>query len=93
MAFIGTEYRWNFVREAKPFDYFIWKDITTGLQLAFFYEVGTVAETSSDLWKDYRNSYGVGGRLVAASGSVYRADVAFSEEGSQLSIFFFYPWK
>lgn len=93
MAFVGTEYRWNFVREAKPFDYFIWKDITTGLQLAFFYEVGTVEETSSDLWKDYRSSYGVGGRLVSASGSVYRADVAFSDEGSQLAIFFFYPWK
>lgn len=93
MAFAGAEYRWNFSRDAKPFDYFIWKDVTTTLQLAFFYEAGTVAETTSDLWKEYRSSYGIGGRLVSASGSVYRADLAHGDEGNQFTIFFFYPWK
>jgi outer membrane protein assembly factor BamA len=93
MAFAGAEYRWNFIRDAKPFDYFIWKDVTTSLQLAIFAEAGTVADTPSQLWSDYRTDYGIGGRLVSASGSVYRADVAYGKEGSQATIFFFYPWK
>lgn len=93
MAFTGAEYRWNFVQDAKPFDYFIWKDVTTTLQLSFFAEAGTVAEHAADLWKDYRTSYGVGGRIVSASGSVYRAEIAQGDEGSQFIIYFYYPWK
>ncbi|NIP55604.1 MAG: BamA/TamA family outer membrane protein, partial [Phycisphaerae bacterium] len=83
MAFAGAEYRWNFVQDAKPFDYFIWKDVTTTLQLSFFAEAGTVAEHAANLWNDYRTSYGVGGRIVSASGSVYRAEIAQGDEGSQ----------
>jgi outer membrane protein assembly factor BamA len=93
MAFIGAEYRWNFVRDAKPFNFFIWKDVTSALQLALFAEAGTVAEKSGALWDDYRTSYGIGGRLISASGSVYRADFATSDEGSELIVFFYYPWK
>lgn len=93
MAFAGAEYRWNFVQDAKPFDYYIWKDVTTTLQLAFFIEAGSVAETPSKLWDDYRTSYGIGGRLLSASGSVYRADIASGNEGEQYTIYFFYPWK
>jgi len=93
MAFAGAEYRWNFIQDAKPFNYFIWKDVTTSMQLAFFYEAGTVSELASDLWKENRRSYGIGGRLVSASGSVYRADFATGDEGNQFTIFFFYPWK
>lgn len=93
MAFFGAEYRWNFVQEAKPFDYFIWRDVTTSMQLAFFYEAGTVSEHVSDLWSDYRNSYGIGGRLLSASGSVYRADLATGDEGNEITVYFFYPWK
>lgn len=93
MAFIGAEYRWNFVRDAKPFNFFIWKDVTSALQLALFAEAGTVAESPGALWDDYRNSYGIGGRLITASGSVYRADFATSDEGSEMIVFFYYPWK
>ncbi|NOR51639.1 MAG: hypothetical protein GQ470_03380 [Gammaproteobacteria bacterium] len=94
MAFIGTEYRWNFVRESKePLDLFVWKDIPTTLQLAFFVEAGTVSENSQQLWDDYRTSYGIGGRILSASGSVYRADLAMSDEGNEVIVFFYYPWK
>ncbi|MDH5518132.1 MAG: BamA/TamA family outer membrane protein [Gammaproteobacteria bacterium] len=92
MAFVGVEYRWNMADEETPFDYFIWKDVRTGKQIAFFAEIGTVSETSDEIWNETRSSVGVGFRLVTASGSVYRADIASGEEGSEMSVFFFYPW-
>lgn len=91
-GFIGLEYRWNFKQEVKPFDYLFWKDVRTGLQVAFFGEVGSVSEQYGDLWKQNRSSYGVGLRLVAASGAVYRADIANGLEGSELTMMFAYPW-
>jgi len=91
-AFLGVEYRLNFKQEVKPFDYLFWKDVRTGLQVAFFGEVGSVSENSGDLWKQNRSSYGVGLRLVAASGAVYRADIANGVEGSELTMMFAYPW-
>lgn len=91
-AFVGVEYRLNFKQEVKPFDYLFWKDVRTGLQVAFFGEVGSVSEKSGDLWKQYRSSYGVGLRLVAASGAVYRADLAKGVEGSEFTMMFAYPW-
>ena len=92
-AFIGAEYRWNITQEATPFDYYIWKDVRTGLQRAFFAEIGTVSETSSQLWDETRHSIGAGFRLIAASGAVYRADIATGKEGSELIIIFEYPWE
>lgn len=92
MAFVGVEYRWNMVDENTPFNYLFWKDVRTGKQIAFFAEAGSVAETSAELWDEYRNSVGVGFRLVTASGSVYRADIAYGDEGTETAIFFFYPW-
>ncbi|MFC1588911.1 hypothetical protein ACFL3P_01420 [Pseudomonadota bacterium] len=92
-AFIGAEYRWNITQEVTPFDYFIWKDVRTGLQVAFFAEIGTVSETSSQLWDETRHSIGAGFRLVAASGAVYRADIATGKEGAELIVIFDYPWE
>jgi len=91
-AFLGVEYRWNFKQEVAPFNYLFWKDVRTGLQVAFFGEAGSVSEKSGDLWDETRYSYGTGIRLVAASGAVYRADIANGNEGSELTVFFFYPW-
>jgi len=91
-AFIGVEYRLNFKQEVKPFDYLFWKDVRTGLQVAFFGEMGTVSEKSTDLWKERRSSFGIGLRLVAASGAVYRADLAKGDEGSETTMMFAYPW-
>lgn len=91
-AYFGVEYRWNFKQEAAPFNYLFWKDVRTGLQVAFFGEIGSVSEKYSDLWDETRYSYGAGLRLVSASGSVYRADIANGDEGAEVTVFFFYPW-
>ncbi len=90
---IGAEYRLNLSHDATPFDYYIWKGTHTGIQFAFFAELGTVAETTRDLWNEARFVHGTGVRLVTQSGSVYRADVAFGDEGANLSMWFFYPWN
>lgn len=92
-AFLGAEYRWNISQEVTPFDYFIWKDVRTGIQVAFFAEVGSVSETPSTLWKEKRYSVGTGVRLIAASGAVYRADLAKGDEGTEFIVIFDYPWK
>ena len=84
---------WNITEEATPFDYFIWKAVRTGYQIAFFAELGTVSETSSQLWDETRNSVGLGFRLIAASGAVYRADIATGKEGPELIVIFEYPWE
>lgn len=93
MAFLGAEFRLNFIQQATPFNYLIWKDVRTGYQLAFFAEAGTVSERSSEKWNERRYSYGTGFRLLTASGSVYRADVAFGDEDVEVAVFFFYPWE
>lgn len=92
VSFLGVEYRWNFVRDATPFNFFIWKDTHTGFQIAFFAEYATVSETWDTLWNETRYVVGTGVRLVTASGSVYRADLGVGDEGAELSLFFFYPW-
>ncbi|MBT7887781.1 MAG: hypothetical protein HN580_02065 [Deltaproteobacteria bacterium] len=92
VRFYGAEFRWNISEETKPFNWFIWKDIRTGTQVAFFYETGTVADTEEDLGTIYRSNYGIGFRLVTASGFVYRPEVALGEEGVAASITFNYPW-
>lgn len=91
-AFLGAEYRWNITQEATPFDYFIWKDVRTAIQVALFTSVGTVSETSSKLWKETRYAYGAGLRLITGSGGVYRFDIATGNEGFQTTIIFKYPW-
>lgn len=91
-AYLATEFRWNFATDVVPFDFWIWKDIATGFQLAAFHEVGTVAESKADLWKESRPSTGLGFRMVSASGFVYRADFAVGDEGMQNTIMFNYPW-
>ena len=92
MQFIGTEIRWNVTEEYTPFNIVIMKDVRTAFQIAPFYEIGTVAELWSELWDITRSSYGVGFRMVTASGLVYRLDLASGNEGFQTSIFFQYPW-
>ena len=64
----------------------------TNVQLAFFAEMGRVAEKSDDLWGSYRSSYGVGIRMLTGSGIVYRMDIAAGDEGIEYTIIFSYPW-
>jgi hypothetical protein len=93
MVFYGTEVRWTLAEEARPFDIFIAKDVRTVLQMALFYETGSVADKRQDLGDTYRSSYGVGFRMVTASGIVLRADVATGREGIETTIIVGYPWE
>lgn len=91
--FYGTEFRWNLTDESTPYDIFVMKDVRTAFQAAFFYEMGSTADLRSDLGKVWRDSYGVGLRMVTASGVVFRADLAFGREGFEPEIFIGYPWE
>ena len=88
----GVEYRWNLTDEYTPFNYYFAKGIRTGIQIAVFWERGMVAEKTPDLFKDGRQSYGVGVRLLL-SGVVLRLDFAAGSEGGQTQIFITYPWS
>jgi len=91
--FYGTEFRWNMTKERSPFDIWFMKDIRTGIQSAFFYERGSVAELTSDLWKNEHESYGFGIRMITASGLVYRLDLAHGDEGYETTMIINYPWE
>ena len=91
--FYGTELRWNLTDESTPFDIFIMKDIRTAIQLAAFFELGSTADTRSELGDTWRESYGVGIRMVTASGFVFRADFAYGHEGFAPQMFIGYPWE
>lgn len=91
--FIGTEFRWNLTEEFTPFDIWIARDIRTTIQVAFFYERGTVADTTDQLGVTWRNSYGIGARMVTASGLVFRGDIAAGDEGREISVIIGYPWE
>ncbi|MDH4162526.1 MAG: hypothetical protein OEW15_07530 [Nitrospirota bacterium] len=92
-VFYATEIRWNLTEEARPFDIFIARDVRTALQIAFFYEMASVADNRDDLREVFRSSYGTGFRMVTASGVVLRFDFATGREGIETSIIFGYPWE
>jgi len=88
----GVEYRWNLTDEHTPFDIFIARGVRTGIQLATFWERGSVADHTGDLLDNGRDSYGVGFRLIL-SGVVIRLDFATGDEGAQSQLFITYPWS
>ena len=92
MVCYGTEFRWNFVTSVTPFDFWIWKDVSTGMQLTLFHEEGAAEDVQESLTDSLRKSSGIGIRMVSASGYVYRFDVATRDEGMATTIFFNYPW-
>ena len=92
-VFYGTELRWNLTEEFKPFDIGIAKDIRTGVQLSAFWETASVADDKNKLGDIWRDSYGLGIRLVMTSGIVFRAEYADGDEGAELVVFFNYPWE
>jgi len=93
VIFYGTEFRWNLTEEFRPFNIGIAKDVRTGIQLAFFYETATVADKKDELGNIWRDSYGLGVRMVTASGLVIRGDYATGDEGEELTVIFGYPWE
>ncbi len=92
-AFAGTEFRWNITDETTPVDIWFVKDIRTGVQAAFFYEIGSVAESAGQVWQETRTSLGAGLRVVNASGLIYRLDVATGSEGEAVTLIINYPWE
>jgi len=92
VLFYGMEYRWNLTDEHTPFNIYIAKGVRTGMQLAAFWERGSVSDDYRDLIKKSRSSYGVGFRIVL-SGVVIRIDAATGDEGFQSQMFITYPWS
>lgn len=90
---VGMELRLNLTAERKPFNLYFMKDIRTGIQFAFFHEIGTAADNRDDLWHETRSSTGLGARFIMGSGVVYRFDFAKGDEGSEMSIIVDYPWE
>jgi hypothetical protein len=93
--FFGTEFRWNLTEEHTPFDIFVMKDVRTVVQLAFFYETGATSDRREDIMRraNMRDVYGVGFRIVTASGVVFRGDLGYGDEGVGAAIFIGYPWE
>lgn len=91
--FYGTEFRWNITEESTPFNVVIMKDVRTALQLACFYEAGSIVDNLEELGSIMRSSYGAGFRIVTASGLVFRADVANGSEGVETTMIIGYPWE
>jgi hypothetical protein len=91
--FYGTEIRWNLTDETTPFDIFVMKDVRTAIQVALFYETGSTGDARSDVGKIMRDTYGLGMRVVTASGVVFRGDFAFGKEGFEPEVFIGYPWE
>jgi len=93
LLFYGAEFRWNITEEFTPFDIWIAKDIRTTVQVAFFYERGSIEDIKSRVGDTWKESYGVGARMVTASGLVFRADIATGDEGEEVSVIIGYPWE
>ena len=89
--FQGAELRWYFLQGERSFDWVVEKGVNTSIQIATFYERGTVARTVNSLWSDFRDSYGLGFRVLFTS-LVFRLDLGASEEGRETTFFVGYPF-
>ncbi len=88
----ATELRWNISTEQSKVDLYFLQDIVHAIQLALFWEEGSVSETEETLGDITRETRGAGFRFVAESGNVYRLDWADGDEGTQVTALFQYPW-
>ena len=88
--FRGIEYRWYLIETQDAFNYFIERGTFAGFQAAVFYEEGTVSpDMGSSFWKNFRNSYGLGGRFLFNS-VIFRIDHGFSQEDSETTVYIGY---
>lgn len=88
----GSEFRWNLTDERTLMDWWILRGLRTNIQLAFFGEMGSVADSWNDLHRKFRYSYG-GGFRALFSGVTIRLDVGLGDEGSEMQLFLDYPWS
>ena len=92
-VYFATEFRWNFsAADGDEIDLFFMKDLVDEMQVAFFFEQGSVSETKSELGDTVKYSFGSGFRLLSGSGNLYRADFATGDEGPQVTVIIQYPW-
>ena len=90
--FRGLEFRWYLHETKHAFNYLVQRGIFTGIQAAFFYEEGTVSpDMGETFWKNFKNSFGVGARLLLNT-VIVRVDQGFSEEGAETTIYIGYPF-
>lgn len=86
----AMEYRMNFSEHEKLINLGVLGGLRTNLQLAFFYEQGTVNDDTSKLNESMKHSTGVGFRALI-SGMVLRLDFAQGDEGMKTVLFLEYP--
>ncbi|MBI5814573.1 MAG: hypothetical protein HZB29_03080 [Nitrospinae bacterium] len=91
-VFYGTEFRYNITEERTLMDWIFLRGLRTNLQLAFFGELGGVADSDGELHNRMRPAYGAGFRALF-SGVTIRFDVGFGDEGVQTQLFLDYPWS
>ena len=89
--FRGAEFRWYVHEVQQSFNFFLEKGTFAGLQLAFFYEQGTVSPDKASLWKNMRSSYGAGTRFIFNT-IIVRIDRGFGKEGGETTFFVGYPF-
>ena len=89
--FRGAEFRWYVHEVQEAFNYFLEKGTFAGLQLAFFYEQGTVSPDKASLWKNMRSSHGAGTRFIFNT-IIVRIDRGFGKEGGETTFFVGYPF-
>lgn len=90
--FYATEIRFNLLDGDRKFDFGSISGTATSLQIAPFYEIGTVSDPPQTIEQTpFRSSYGIGFRL-GFSGALVRADIGFSDEGTEWTFFLGYPW-
>ena len=87
----GAEFRWYVHEVQEAFNFILEKGTFAGLQLAFFYEEGTVSPYKGSLWKNMRSSYGAGTRFLFNT-IIVRIDRGFGREGGQTTFFVGYPF-
>ena len=91
--YYAAEFRWNYSSSGgEKLDLFFIQDLVEELQVAFFFEQGSVSETKSELGKTVKTSFGSGFRFLSGSGNLYRADFATGNEGPNFSVIIQYPW-
>ena len=92
-VYFATEFRWNFsAADGDEIDLFFMQDLVDEMQVAFFFEQGSVSETKSELGDTVKYSFGSGFRFLSGSGNLYRADFATGDEGPQVTVIIQYPW-
>jgi len=91
--YYAAEFRWNYSSSGgEQLDLFFIQDLVEELQVAFFFEQGSVSEIKSELGKTVKTSFGSGFRFLSGSGNLYRADFATGNEGPNFSVIIQYPW-